>query len=191
MSTQPAPTTPATAMQVVVPQGVSEGVPFQCNTPSGTMTVVCPPGVKAGDSLQVNIPAVPATGDKGIPVQSQTIKKAPTSGKVEHQDTAGTFEKTSQPCHKMHICTVGPCLCMGQTCWGLPLGLIFSGWIYCKTGEGKYWQINWVPGTIMFEDKDTLYSGLCHQCYGDEYTFDTKFTRVQKGGGVAAAEMER
>ena len=44
-------------MQVVIPDGVSEGSPFQVNTPNGAMMVVCPPGCKGGENLTVTIPA--------------------------------------------------------------------------------------------------------------------------------------
>ena len=45
-------------MQVVIPEGVSEGSPFQVNTPNGAMMVVCPPGCKGGENLDSDNPGV-------------------------------------------------------------------------------------------------------------------------------------
>ena len=43
-------------MQVVIPEGVSPGMPFQVNTLSGPMQVVCPPGAAAGSPIMVHVP---------------------------------------------------------------------------------------------------------------------------------------
>ena len=49
------------------------------------------------------------------------------------------------------------CICMEQTCYTMPC----PGWPYCKVGDGKFTQVNWLPFTIVADDPNTIYLGCC------------------------------
>jgi hypothetical protein len=45
-------------MEVIVPAGVSPGMPFTVNTPAGQMQVTCPPDAHSGAKMIVNVPVM-------------------------------------------------------------------------------------------------------------------------------------
>jgi len=47
-------------MQVAVPPGVTEGMPFQAMTPNGPMMVTVPPGIQPGQMITISVPQTPA-----------------------------------------------------------------------------------------------------------------------------------
>jgi hypothetical protein len=66
-------------VEVVIPDGIAEGFPFQVITPYGPMLVTCPPGIKGGQSLLVSVPVTVVTA---TPVQLAT----PVSNTMSRDD---------------------------------------------------------------------------------------------------------
>lgn len=62
-------------MQVVIPEGVSPGMPFQVITPSGPMQVVCPPGAAAGSPIMVSVPVVAQAVAQPMVVAAQSMEE--------------------------------------------------------------------------------------------------------------------
>ena len=82
-----------TQMQVVVPAGVSPGMPFQVNTPAGSMQVVCPPGAMAGSPMIVNVPLA-----LGVPPVAQAAAAEPlVMGMAVDASHGGVVVVAAQP----------------------------------------------------------------------------------------------
>ena len=67
-------------VKVQVPDGVKEGMVFQCQTPGGLVSVTAPPGTVQGQFMQIQVPAAVAPMIvQGMPAQAYPPMEQPTA----------------------------------------------------------------------------------------------------------------